>query len=227
MISNIKKEVERRGITRLCHFTPSRNLVHIMTGERGILATKNLKEDERSVFTPTDIHRFDRHECHICCSIEYPNAWYFDKAKSRDDLFKDWVVIFINPKYLWFPGTRFSAINAASNHAMIVEGEQGFFNMFVSSTTKATRSLTHLDCCPTDNQAEVLISNDIGLSDILAIVVPTETQAKKEAARLDILGIPHSKYKFVIISEIFDKYKLKKLISSGKRPKETLWTPCN
>lgn len=233
MISNIKQEVKRRGITRLCHFTPSRNLVHIMTGQRGILATKHLEQDERSVFTSTDLERHDRHEGHICCSIEYPNAWYFDRAKSRDDLFKDWVVLFIDPKYLWFQGTRFCRRNAASGYGSnVIEGERGFFEMFASSITGAysrnfARSPTHLDCCPTDNQAEVLIPDEVGISDILAIVVPTEIQAKKESVRLDMLGIPDSQYNLKVIPEIFEPNKLKNFIRSGKRPKETLWTPCN
>jgi hypothetical protein len=231
MIAAIKREAERRGITRLCHFTPSRNLVHILTGTTGILATKKLQKDERSVFTATDLERLDRHEEYICCSIEYPNAWYFDKAKSKDILFKDWVILFINPKYLWLPGSRFCPRNAASGYGRsVAEGEKAFLEMFANSITGAygktfTRSPNHLDCCPTDNQAEVLIPDQIGISDILAIAVPTETQAKNEAARLRLLGVPEDRFKFVIALELFEKYTLSSLISSGKRPREILWIP--
>jgi hypothetical protein len=227
MIDSIKREAERRSITRLCHFTPSRNLVHILTGETGILATKHLQKNERSVFTQTDLERLDRHEGYICCSIQYPNAWYFDKAKSKDILFKDWVVLFINPKYLWMSGTRFCPRNAASGYGRgIVEGEQGFKAIFTDAIPGAygktrERSPNHLPCCPTDDQAEVLIPDQIGISDILAIAVPSETQAKNEAVRLDILGIPEDKYKFVVAPDLFDKYKLSDLIRSGKRPDET------
>ena len=227
MIETIKQEVESRGITRLCHFTPSRNLVHILTGTTGILATKKLQKDERSVFTSTDLERLDRHEAYICCSIEYPNAWYFDKAKSKDELFKDWVVLFINPKYLWLPDTRFCPRNAASGYGRnVAEGKEAFLSMFERSVPGAsgktfTRSNTHLACCPTDNQAEVLIPDQIGMADILAIAVPTETQAKNEAVRLSILGVPEDSFSFVIAPILFDKYNLKDAISSGKRPKET------
>lgn len=229
MIETIKQEVESRGITRLCHFTPSRNLVHILTGTTGILATKKLQKDERSVFTSTDLKRLDGHEACICCSIEYPNAWYFDKAKSKDELFKDWVVLFINPKYLWLPGTRFCRRNAASSSGKsVAEGEQAFFSVFAQSVSGAggqnfTRSNTHLACCPTDNQAEVLIPDQIGTADILAIVVPTETQAKNEAARLSILGVPGDRFNFVIAPTLFDKQSLSNSIRSGKRPIETHW----
>jgi hypothetical protein len=231
MIAAIKREAELRGITRLCHFTPSRNLVHILTGTTGILATKKLQKDERSVFTATDLERLDRHEGYICCSIEYPNAWYFDKAKSKDKLFQDWVVLFINPQYLWLSGTRFCPRNAASGYGRsVAEGEQAFLEMFANSITGAygktfTRSSNHLDCCPTDNQAEVLIPDQIGISDILAIAVPTETQAKNESTRLRFLGVPEDRFNFIIAPELFEKYTLSSLISSGKRPREILWIP--
>jgi hypothetical protein len=229
MIEMIKQEVERRRITRLCHFTPSRNLVHILTGTTGILATKNLQKDERSVFTSTDLDRFDRHEAYICCSIEYPNAWYFDKAKSKDELFKDWVILFINPKYLWLPGTRFCPRNAASGYGRsVAEGKEAFLSMFAQSVPGAynrtfTRSDTHLACCPTDNQAEVLIPDQIGTADILAIAVQNETQAKNEAVRLSLLDVPRDKFNFVIAPNLFDKNSLSNSIRSGKRPIETPW----
>src|SRR2546425_5310110 len=173
MIASIKKEVLRRGITRLCHFAPSRNLAHIASGNEGILATKHLEEDERRVFTKTDLARLDGHKGYICCSIEYPNSWYFDKARLKDSLFKDWVVLFINPKYLWLPGARFCPRNAAANYGKdISEGEKGFFALFARSISGAggqtfTRSPTRLDCCPTDDQAEILIPDRIVKSDIL------------------------------------------------------------
>ncbi len=232
MIEVIKCKAELRRITRLCHFTPSRNLIHILTGEMGILATKKLQENERSAFTQTDLERLDRHEGYICCSIEYPNVWYFDKAKSRDILFPDWVVLFINPKYLWLPGTRFCPRNAASGYGSgIVEGEEGFQAMFADAVSGAygktrDRSSNHLACCPTDDQAEVLIPDQIGVADILAISVPTETQAKNEVARLRIMDIKENRYKFVIAPEIFNK-SISNLIRSGKRPKETPWIPRN
>lgn len=230
MISAIQREAENRKITRLCHFTPSRNLVHILTGETGILATRKLQQNERTIFTATDLERLDRHEGYICCSIEYPNAWYFDKAKSQDKLFKDWVILLINPKYLWLPGSRFCPRNAASNYGRnIAEGEKAFLEMFADSIPGAggktfTRSPTHLTCCPTDNQAEVLIPDYIGIADILAIAVPTEQQAKNETARLSILDISTDRFQFVIAPTLFDKQTLSNSIRSGKRPIETPWT---
>ena len=54
MIARIRDSAARRGVTRLCHFTPSRNLVHIAAGLTGILATARLAEQERAAYTATD-----------------------------------------------------------------------------------------------------------------------------------------------------------------------------
>ena len=60
MIDPIQAGAKRRGITRLCHFTPSRNLAHIAGDLRGILAAKYLQEDEKAIFNPTDLKRLGR-----------------------------------------------------------------------------------------------------------------------------------------------------------------------
>lgn len=168
MDPELKKESMRRGITRLCHFTPSRNLAHIVSGDSpGILATSKLKESERNIFNPTDLKRLDGHEGYISCSIEYPNTWYFDKARAKDELFKDWVVLFIDPKYLWMKDTRFCPFNAAAGYGGYVSsGIPAFLAVFDKKiiTVKGksfVRSDEHLLCCPTDDQAEVLGSVDI------------------------------------------------------------------
>ncbi|MDB9315948.1 DarT ssDNA thymidine ADP-ribosyltransferase family protein [Spirulina sp. CS-785/01] len=225
----IHNEVKKRGITRLCHFTPSRNLVHILTGETGILATQKLQEDERNVFTQTDLERLDQHEGYICCSIEYPNAWYFDCARAKDTIFRDWVVLFINSSYLWEQGTRFCPRNAASRYGRnIIAGEQGFLSLFANSVLgksgkTRTRNFRHLACCPTDDQAEVLIPDQIASRDIVAIAVPTETQAKNEAARLELLGVNPDQLNFVIAPTLFKKRELSQFIRKGQRPQETPW----
>jgi hypothetical protein len=87
-----------------------------------------------------------------------------------------------------------------------------------------TRSNTHLACCPTDNQAEVLIPDTISMGDIFSIAVKTKTQATNEAARLSLLGVPEDRFNFIIAPTLFEKYNLKECISSGKRPQETLAT---
>jgi hypothetical protein len=229
MIASVKVEVEKRGITRLCHFTPSRNLVHIVSGQAGILGTKELLEDQRALFTPTDTRRLDGHlEC-VCCSIEYPNTWYLAKAQEEEVLFPDWVIVLISPKYLWTPGTLFCPRNAAAGYGRyLAEGEIGYRAMFAPSVTGAAgrtrrRAEYHLPCCPTDDQAEVLIPTSIPASDILGIVVRSEAQAKNELARLRLVGVNVDFLNLLIAPELFDRYTLSARIREGVRPIERVW----
>ena len=231
MNATIKEEAQRRGITRLCHFTPSRNLIHIASGVTGILATRKLEEEERKLYTSTDLLRLDGHQGYISCSVEYPNAWYFDKARGKDVLFKDWVVMMIKPKCLWADGTKFCARNAAGAcGAEIAEGEAAFHVMFAASVRGAggktfTRSSSHLPCCPTDEQAEVLIPDQVPLEDVLAVVVSSDTQAKNENARFWAVGVPAKHFRLVVAPTFFDKWALSTCIRSGNRPTESVWSP--
>jgi hypothetical protein len=88
---HIKREAQRRGITRLCHFTQSRKLAHILTELDGIWSTARLVEIAPDLLDRMDQSRFDGHTNHICCSIEYPNTWYLNKIRDSDPLFKEWV----------------------------------------------------------------------------------------------------------------------------------------
>jgi ssDNA thymidine ADP-ribosyltransferase, DarT len=238
MNSQIKAEVERRGIKRLCHFTPSRNLGQILSGNVGILATKNLKENERIAYTPTDLQRLDGCADYISCSIEYPNTWYFDRARARETLFRDWVVLFIDPKYIWHDGTRFCPRNAAALFGRdVASGAEAFERLFSDRTVGArgrsyVRSSRTLDCCPTDEQAEALVPDCILISDILGVAVRDEGQATDELVRFDLLGISRARresIRFYVAPDLFEKQRLSSLLKSGQRPDESLFTvklPC-
>ena len=80
MIPAIRLAAITRGITRLCHLTPSKNLVHIATDPTGVLASDELAADNKATFNPVDHQRLDGFQNHICCSIQYPNAWYLRNA---------------------------------------------------------------------------------------------------------------------------------------------------
>jgi len=229
MISEIKSEAKRLGIERLCHFTPSRNLVHIASGKLGVLATANLKADERNVYTPTDLRRLDGHVGYISCSVQYPNAWYFDKARSAGTLFKDWVIMLIDPRHLWVKGTRFCPRNAAgAGGRQVSEGASAFLGLFEDSVLGAygnayIRSAKHLPCCPTDEQAEVLVPDAIPLQDVLGVVVSSDTQARNELARFRHLQIRADQFPIIVSPTLFDKRALSRCIRSGSRPAETIW----
>lgn len=225
----IVQEIIDRGITRICHFTPSRNFGQIVAGKMGVLATGRLASDDRNVFTPTDLRRLDGYTDHVCCSIEYPNAWYFERARSGETLFKDWVVLLVNPKYLYDPRTLFSPRNAAAEFGRhIMPGYDGFVRLYAKSVEGAyghtfTRSAQRLPSCPTDEQAEVLVPDVIELKDVLGIVVRSEEQADTEIVRLRLLGITDLEIKalrFLVIPEFWEKYQLTAMLKDGRRPIE-------
>ncbi|NMA69351.1 MAG: hypothetical protein GX958_08030 [Desulfitobacterium sp.] len=82
-----KKEIETRGITRLCHFTRSQKDVHILTSETGIKAVDFIEKD---IYDVNDPLRLDGKKSYVNCSIQYPNYWYWKEgtipwsAGSRD-----------------------------------------------------------------------------------------------------------------------------------------------
>ena len=198
----------------------------------GILATKKLREDERNVYAPTDLQRLDGHLDHISCTIEYPNAWYFEKARAKEILFRDWVVLFIDPKYLCHDGTRFCPRNAAASFGRdVAKGEEAFKKLFAPRSTGAygksyVRTDRRRDCCPTDEQAEVLVPDTISLGDILGVAVQNEEQAGNELVRLSLLGIPKHATKALrifVAPDLFDKYRLSAMLGNGERPEEALF----
>ena len=180
--SSIREVAAERGITRLCHFTPSRNLAHIVSDPRGILASRYLRDEERVLFNPTDEIRLDGFPDHVCCSVEYPNSWYLRTARKREVLFRDWVVLVISPSYLWKPGTKFCPRNAAATGARVQEGVEAFQALFDDTVSHGgisyRRRPKHPDFLPTDEQAEVLIPGRIDRSDVIAVAVRDDEQAR-------------------------------------------------
>lgn len=229
MTAAIRAKARMRGISRLCHFTPSRNLVHIATDPIGILSSARLREDEKAVLNATDVQRLDGFPDHVCCSVQYPNAWYFRKARDDKSLFADWVVLFLKPDPLWTAGTKFSARNAAANRGGgVAEGELAFDSMFSPTVVGAygktfARQATHPSWLTTDQQAEVLIPDRVAREDILGVVVASESQAKREHARLEQLqaDVPL----IVIAPDFFNPYQLSSQLLRGTAPPEKVFKP--
>lgn len=221
----IQKECKIRGITRICHFTQSRNLAHIFDDPVGLCSNQTLKTSDMP-FNPTDPERFDGRDDLICCSIEYPNVYYFAKVRDQDPLFKDWVVLMIEPSYLWNPGTCFCPCNAARNHGGFIEsGLNGFLSLYNSTSPGFpyyTRSSKHLPSAPTDVQAEALLTDPIPIESIIGIAVQSSDQAQREICRLRLQGIMLKKTIY-IIPDFFDKMVLPRMIQNGVRAQETIY----
>lgn len=230
MSESIEAEVHARGITRLCHFTQARNLVHIASHKDGVKSSNALRDDQAACFTATDTKRIDGYTDHICCSIEYPNAWYLHKVDANEPLFKDWVILFIAPHYIWDSDSRYCPRNAAAGRGgHVVTSLSGFKSLFVPSIAgaygkKNIRGPKHLDCSPTDDQAEVLVKTNIILDDIIGVAVRDESQAKNENVRLRLAGIETNPFRFFIVPELFNRYALSASIRAGNRPTELLYS---
>ena len=227
MNDSIRGSAQKRGITRLCHFTPSRSLVHIATDPKGLLASARLRADDKAVFNPTDRERLDGCPDHVCCSIQYPNAWFFRKARGMERLFDDWVVLLFKPHHLWAVGTKFCFRNAAANFGNDVdEGACAFEAMFAPSVIGAYdrtygRSGSHPAWLPTDEQAEVLIPDRVAREDILGIGVVDESQARREHARLTqlLVKVPP----LIVAPDFFRPQALSSQLRAGIIPAEVCY----
>lgn len=233
MNEEIRAGALERGITRLCHFTPTRNLVHILSGADGILSTSALQNAERRDFHQQDLLRLDGYPDHISCSIEYPNAWYLrrriENVEDDAQLFSDWVALMIKPDYLWADETLFCPRNAAAAGGRLVQaGAEAFEGLFAPRVSGAygrdyVRTAERPRYCPTDEQAEVLIRRRVPPADILGIVVKDAAQAARELVRLTQIGVPAERIRLVVCPELFQPYVLKGLLQRGQRPVEYEW----
>jgi hypothetical protein len=230
----IKAEVERRGISRVCHFTPLRNLVHITTSG-GLVSTSALKEQERRAFNQQDLQRLDQHPDHISCSIQYPNAWYFrSKSSERGEeaaLFRTWVVLILPADLLWADATLFCHQNAAAGRGTdICAGIDCFNGLFADAVTGTRgrtfrRQRTRLLSFPTNDQAEALIYRHVKLSDVRGIAVRDEDQARSIFAGLRQIGGRPDRFPFSIAPLFFEPTALSAMIARGECPDEKPWDP--
>ena len=227
----IKGEADRLGVTRMCHLTPLRNLLHIASGE-GLLSVAQL-EDERAIFDQQDLDRFDNHPDLISCSIEYPNVWYLRKRRKEatplQRLFPEWVCLLIDRKYLWQPSTEFCPRNAAASSGTLLRpGYEAFCELYadhVSGAQGISRGRNAKpQSCPTDDQAEVMIHRHIPLEDANTIVFADEEQATNNLGALRLLGVPIENLNFLICPTFFE-IALSSLLRSGRTPTEVAWTP--
>lgn len=231
-VEAIRAEAERLEISRLVHFTPTRNLVHIVTDD-GLKSTKMMSEEDRSEFNQQDLDRLDRHPDHISCTIEYPNALYY-RAKRRNArgearLFPDWVCLLLSPKHIWAETTLFCPHNAAGwGGDRVGSGLESFMRMFadeVESPRALRKRKEHPACCPTDLQAEVLVHRQVPLEDVLGIVVETEAQASNTYAMIRNVGAPVERLPLSICPDFYEPEQLVAILDSGERPVEEAWHP--
>ncbi len=196
-----QKEIGRREIEHLIHFTPTINLLSIF--EQGKLLSRALLEkfdiEQTDIFDYvefTDNVRYDD-KSYINLSIQHPNTFLFSRFRQRTEQQHHitWCVLKINTKYIYHKDTLFSITNAANSYNKRNVGISGDFSKFkllfqstisiVTSTN--TRVITRgslKEKYTTDEQAEVLVKDGIELSDILQICFKNQVELASVKAAL-------------------------------------------
>ena len=191
--------------------------MHILTSEDGIKAVDFL---DKSIYDANDPLRLDGKTDYINCSIQYPNHWYWNKVKNKESLFKEGVILLINPEILLLDTTQFCPFNAATGRgAYINKGYRTFQELYNSRLSSRSRSTNMLSCCPTDDQAEVLVYKNISRKDIIGIIVEDEDRAESESIKHSILkNVP--KIDIIIAPDLFNGEWSRK-VRRGEKPLET------
>ncbi|WP_369434710.1 DarT ssDNA thymidine ADP-ribosyltransferase family protein [Mucilaginibacter yixingensis] len=149
---------------------------------------------------------------YINLSISFPNHFLFKRFRERtlDLPHINWCVLKINPKYIYCTNTLFSVTNAASSIAKNLYGISGdlskFKQLFDDNITSKSgvipRGILNKKY-PTDVQAEVLVKDEILVSDVLSICFKDEESLASGKASLS--GYDTSK--FVIDSSVFSNLR--------------------
>ena len=217
----LRKEVNKRRIEYLIHFTPTINLLSIF--EQGKILSRALLEqfdiDQTDIFDYiefTDDIRFDD-KSFINLSIQHPNSFLFNRfqQKTSNETHINWCVLKIDKKYIYYHNTLFSVTNAANSHNKRNIGISGGVNKFrqmfeetlqiVTSYSSRTISRNGLKSkYPTDEQAEVLVKNEISISDILQVCFKDEKDLAAGKAALS----DYNTSNFVVDATLFTNTRL-------------------
>jgi hypothetical protein len=219
-------------LARLTHFTPALNLPSILA-DRQLRSVKDLSEDVRACYRATDLQRLDGYPDKVSCSLQYPNGFYFDIARSKADVvnYPDWVCLLLDKSIAAAEGTLFCPRNAAAAAGPIVPGAAGLYACYAGSVRghggqTRTRGRRHDPGSPTDVQAEVLVTAPVSLSAIYAIVFPTEAAAVEEYGRLDRFDtLPPDGMRWMISPGMFDKWMITAAVLCSRYFPETSWSP--
>ena len=212
-----------RGVTRLCHFTKVQSLTHILLSPDGILSTSKINKD---ILNQVDPVRADGKTDYVCCSIEYPNSWYLDNAKNRDDsaIFREWAIMYIDIEILKHRDVKVSECNAAkSNGIYICDGnEKNCKHLFENrvSSFQYPRTEQMLRNCPTNAQSEVMIRDGIPRDFIRGIAVGDEETAATIYAMEKTLGVDN--INIYIAPQVLNK-SWRTYIQRGEKPEEVLF----
>ncbi|TYC83919.1 DUF4433 domain-containing protein [Acetobacterium wieringae] len=210
-----------RGVIRLCHFTKLQSLTHIINSENGIMASSSIRQDTKNA---TDTARYDGELDYVCCSVQYPNSWFLNKAiqNNHDKIFRDWVVLYIDLSILNYKEAKFCPCNASKSRGYYINNDMdNIDSIFATSvpTFSYPRTPKMLTCCPTDGQAEILIKDNIPLNFVNGIAIGNEDVAKRVYAMLKMCDI--ERIPLYIAPDVLSP-NWSSMIKNDRRPDETL-----
>ena len=228
--TDVAVALDKLPLTRLTHFTPALNLPNIIDDGQ-LRSAKDLSGDVRACYRVTDLKRLDGYPDKICCSLQYPNGFYFDVASRKHDVvnYPDWVCLLLDKAIAARGGTLFCPRNAAAGAA--VRGVAGLDSCYApavlgqGSQTRC-RGSQHDPASPTDVQAEVLVTAPVPLDAIYGIVFPTEAAAREEYGRLDRFGLlPPERVQWVVSPGMFEKWTIANAVRYSSYFPERIWSP--
>lgn len=225
-MTSLVEHARARGVTRLVHFTPARNLPHILD-DGALRPVVELRADRQAYFAATDLDRYDGHPDRTCCSIEYPNPYYLRIARSRPTArtYPDWVALLLPIDLLDRPGVLVSPRNAAAGTA-VPASLDAFDALYApavagSGGRRYVRGATHLLAAPTDMQAEVLVPGHVGVSQVIGLLFPDIAMLKDVRAYLDqVQRRPPDHWIWRTSPAAFDPDDLRRCIQGGRFPEE-------
>ena len=193
----ISEFAQKRGISRLVHFTPFLNLCG-MFNLGGIwprtriaeYARDNGDEDIMAYIEWNDTLRLDGRKDCINLSIQRINSFLFARFKNYP-YGTPWCILEINPVCLQHKGVLFTVANAAAKgvrlygtHEGIVGLQKLYDNQIYDGKRIHVRTNTTPANCPTSIQAEVLYPGQIGLALVDGLVFATKDDAAQARAML-------------------------------------------
>lgn len=214
--TELKKEIESRGIEYLIHFTPTINLFSILENKQLMSRAKLEKLDIDQVDILdyaqfTDEVRYDDKN-YINLSLSCPNVYLLSRfrQKTKNDFTINWCVLKIDPKHILDSKTLFSVTNAASNAAKNqfgISGDVEKFRLLFSeelniNTFNGVRNIKRGSIhpkYPTDVQAEILVKDTIPSNSIISVCF--ESDEKLAEAKAAMYSFDTSN--FVVDKEIF------------------------
>lgn len=205
-----QKEISKRGIEYLIHFTATKNLYSILEQgklmSRKVLESLDIKQfDILDYVQFTDKRRYDD-KSFINLSISGPNTYLFSKFKGRakDDITTSWCILKIDPKYIYEKETRFSVANAASkdSNRIGITGDIAKFKLLFADNINipyGVRDKSIAAKFTTNVQAEVLVKNEIPVESIIEVCFETRESLAETKAALSRFNTSN----FVVDEEIF------------------------